>query len=193
VIRRDALRLAFAAALATVVVAVAPAPGSAMPAAGRASQEDFRLTGEVGGLYPGIESTVPVAITNPQSLAIEVVSVDVTALDAGRACPGSVLTFGGVPSTVDVPAGGTVTVSVEVRLDPAAPDACQGATWPLVFTGSATAPDGGPGTGPPSTGGSGAVGRRVATTGASIAGLVAAGVVLVGVGAWIRRRAGRRA
>jgi LPXTG-motif cell wall-anchored protein len=189
VTRRDALRPALAAALAAAVaVTIAPAATSAMP-----SQEDFRLTGEVGGLYPGIESTVPVAITNPQSFAIDIVSVDVTALDAGSGCPGSVLTFDGVGSTVAVPAGGTVTVSVEVRLDPAAPDACQGATWPLVFTGSATSPDEGPGAGRTPTGGSGSGARGLATTGAGIAGLVAIGLAMVGVGAWIRRRARRRA
>jgi hypothetical protein len=196
VTRHHALRLALAAGAAALGLAPTFASAAVVPSA---AQEDFQLSGELAGLYPGIETTLDVAVTNPQPFAIEVVSVDVTALDAGPACPGALLEFGGIASTVDVPPGSTVSVPVSVRLDPAAPDACQGVTWSLRFTGTATAPDPAPAPGPPppsapdrGTGGTGAGSGGVATTGADVAGLTAIGVGLVVLGLWVRRRSGRR-
>jgi hypothetical protein len=47
------------------------------------------------------------------------------------------LEVGDSQETAEVPALGTGTVPLDVRMSMSAPDACQGATWPLEFAGTA--------------------------------------------------------
>jgi hypothetical protein len=61
----------------------------------------------------------------------------VTVLDASPACPASVLEISDSQASVVVAPGGTATVPLDVRMSRGASDACQGATWPLEFTGTA--------------------------------------------------------
>lgn len=124
--------------------------GAALAAAGAAVRIDaaaaparFVVQGEVEGIYPGIETTLNATATNPGTSDLTVISVDVTAGDAGPSCPADLLYFrdlyfgDGAPSVV-VPAGGQAVVPLTIRLDAAAPDACQGATWPLEFAALGT-------------------------------------------------------
>jgi hypothetical protein len=112
------------------------------------AQDGFQIAGEVDGLYPGADATLEVRLTNPHPFAIRVISTTVTVLDAGSACPASMLEIGDLQSAVVVPPGGTGSVPLDVRMSAQASDACQGATWPLVFTGTAV---GTPTTGLPGT------------------------------------------
>jgi hypothetical protein len=112
------------------------------------AQGGFEIAGEVDGLFPGADMTLDAEVTNPYPFAIRVISTTVTVLDASPACPASMLEIGDSHATVEVPPGGTGTVPLDVRMSLNAPDACQGATWPLEFTGTAvgTATSGLPGT-----------------------------------------------
>ena len=120
---------------ALVAAAAVSLLGSSSGPVGAATE--FAMAGEVGGLYPGIETTMPVTVTNPESFPIELISVATQADDSGPACPGSLLSFGDLGPAVSIAAGATATLPITVRLDRATPDACQGATWLLVFSGTA--------------------------------------------------------
>jgi len=165
-----------------------PAVGAPPPQGG------FGVGGDVDGLYPGAETTVQATVVNPQSFTIQVTSVGVTALDASPQCPGALLSFREEAATVDIPAGGTGTVPVIVRVDAGLPDACQGATWPLSFIGTAVSSAGGSPTSSPNADGSGSGtrGGGLALTGADLAGLAAVGAGLVAVGVTARRVSRRR-
>jgi hypothetical protein len=106
------------------------------------AQGGFVIAGEVDGLFPGAETTLDARLTNPHPFPIRVISTSAIVLDASPGCPASMLQIGDSQMTVVVPAGGTGTVPLHVRMSRSAPDECQGATWPLEFTGTAvgTAP-----------------------------------------------------
>src|SRR4051794_39100917 len=78
---------------------------SAFVTAPAVAATDFVVDGEVGGLYPGVSTTVSAMVTNLQPFAIEVTSIEVTALDSSADCGGSFLRFGQLASAVDVAAG----------------------------------------------------------------------------------------
>jgi hypothetical protein len=120
------------------------------------AQDGFSIAGEVDGLYPGAEATLEARVTNPHPFTIRVISTSATVFDASPSCPASMLDIGDSETSVDVPPRGTGTVPLEVRMSLSAPDACQGATWPLEFSGTAVSDGPGalPGTGMISTGGS---------------------------------------
>jgi len=157
-------------------------------------QGGFGVGGDVNGLYPGAEATVQATVVNPQSFTIQVTSVGVTALDASPQCPGSLLSFGDQPATVDIPASGTGTVLLTVQVDPGMPDACQGATWPLSFVGTAVSSAGGSPASSPNSDGSGSGTRAggLALTGADMMGLAAIGAGLVAAGVTARHVSRRR-
>jgi LPXTG-motif cell wall-anchored protein len=123
---------------ASLIAAFALASLGAPPAHAR---DEFEIAGEVDGLYPGAETTLDAVVTNPYPFAIRIMSTSAMVLDAGAACPASMLEVGDAQATVDVPAGATGIVPLPVRMDMSAPDACQGATWPLMFTGTAVRTD----------------------------------------------------
>jgi hypothetical protein len=112
------------------------------------AQDGFSIAGEVDGLYPGANATLEARVTNPHPFVIRVISTSATVFDASPACPASMLEIGDSEAIVEVPPGGTGTVPLDVRMSRDAPDACQGATWPLEFTGIAVGTDTGglPGT-----------------------------------------------
>jgi hypothetical protein len=136
------------------------------------------MTGEVDGLFPGVETVVQATVTNQQTFTIVVTALTVRALDSSTDCPGSLLQFGQLASTVGVSPGAATVVRIPVRLDVGAPDACQGATWPLEFSGTAVSVDSGAGGG----GGGGGGGSILPPTGGTVGGIVAiaAGLVVVG-------------
>jgi hypothetical protein len=101
--------------------------------------DGFAITGQVDGLYPGADTTLDARVTNPYPFTIRVTSVEVTVRDASPACPASVIEVRDSRAEVDIPRNATGTLPLEIRMDPTAPDACQGATWTLTFAGTAVA------------------------------------------------------
>lgn len=98
------------------------------------ADDGFTVAGEIVGLYPGAVRTLDATVTNPYPFAIRVSSVAVVVDDAGPNCPAAMLEVGGSVGSVEVAGRATGTVPLEVRMQLMAPDACQGATWPLRFT-----------------------------------------------------------
>jgi len=125
------------AAASLIAALVLVGPGAPLVHA----QDGYEIAGEVDGLYPGAETTLNARVTNPHPFAVRVIATSAAVLDASPGCPASMLEIGDSEATVDVPAGGTGTVPLHVRMSRSAPDACQGATWPLAFTGTAVGPD----------------------------------------------------
>ena len=98
--------------------------------------EPFAITGQVDGLYPDADLTLDARVTNPYSARIRVTSIAVAVRDAGPGCPASMIRVRDSRAEVEIPANATGTVPLEMRMEPSAPDACQGATWMLTFAGT---------------------------------------------------------
>jgi hypothetical protein len=124
-----------AGAVVACVIAALSLVGLGAPSA--SAHDEFEIAGEVDGLYPGAETTLDALVTNPYPFAIQVISASATVGDASSACPASMLEVGDAQTTVEVPATSTGSVPLRVRMHASAPDACQGATWPLLFTATA--------------------------------------------------------
>lgn len=105
------------------------------------ADDRFTIAGEIDGLYPGAARTLDATVTNPYPFAIRVSSVTVIVGDAGPSCPATMLEVGGSAGGVEVAGHATGIVLLEVRMEMRAPDACQGATWPLRFTASGLGPE----------------------------------------------------
>lgn len=132
-------------------VALAPEAPAAPAPAGAPGQFTIEPRGSgVGDLYPGDPAQpLPVLISNPHPVAIEVTSLSVAVAESGPSCGAE--NFEPFPSSASpatplpVPAEGsvslptaTVTAPSIAMLDlPLNQDACQGAEIPLVFSGEA--------------------------------------------------------
>ncbi len=133
-------RTRVAAALVVAALAAAGATQIATAAKGGgggakpSSAKPLVVSGFVEGLYPGATSTLLVTVTNDNNVAIAVASMRVDASDAGPDCPASVLMFTPPAPGQVIAARATATVPVAVAMASDAPDACQGATFPLRHT-----------------------------------------------------------
>jgi len=125
-----------AAELLGVGSSAAPVPGQsgAVPST---SPGTFRISGSIGGLYPGDTAQLVLTVTNPQHFPIDVTSISTTVSSPGTGCSFSYMSVAPFSGNLTVPASGSAIVSVPVTLSHAAPDACQGATFPLRYTGLA--------------------------------------------------------
>jgi hypothetical protein len=109
-----------------------------------------RLSG-LGALFPGgAPQALPLTISNPNPVAIFVTSLTVATTGDHGGCRGAdnlALAPAGVSpsaplrvpphSSVDLPAAGVAAPSIQLRELSVNQDACQGATFPLAFSGSA--------------------------------------------------------
>lgn len=128
--------------IAATLVAGALLLTTGLPA--RAADEQFTLTTDYVGLYPNADVTVPVRVHNPFDYDIAVHTASVQVGDAGPGCPRTNLEAATFSGDVVVRAGADGVVPVHMHMPAGAPDACQGASFPLVFTasGSPAAPSG---------------------------------------------------
>jgi hypothetical protein len=120
-----------------------------MLAAGAASEgKSFSITGDVGDLYPGARAPLNVQVTNPNNSPLTVRSIAVGVEDSDIAGCGREWIRPGddVRISALVPAKSTAHLSFPVRMLRNAPVVCQGASWPLNFTGAGAVADG---SGPP--------------------------------------------
>ena len=119
------------------VGALSMAGATPQPNANANGHRDFVVSGRVEGLRPGGTRPLALTVENPNSVAIRVTSITVAAGAARPGCPGSSLVVPRWTGSLAVPRRGTASVSVDVRLPGSAPDACQGAVWPLTYGGTA--------------------------------------------------------
>jgi hypothetical protein len=118
----------------SVVSCVVPVPGSNPSGDGRKA---FVVSGNVEDLRPGGTRPMVLTVRNPNSVAIRVTSITVSAGGAGGGCTAASLTLPHWTGSLQVPKRGTAAVTVDVALKPTAPDACRGAQWPLTYGGAA--------------------------------------------------------
>jgi LPXTG-motif cell wall-anchored protein len=172
-VRRILLVMLIAATVVTLPAAVA-----------RGADVQFTLTTDYTGLYPNADASVPVTVHNPKGYELAVHTAAVTVGDASPGCRAANLEASSFSGDVVAPPHGDATIPVHMHRLASAPDACQGATFPLSFTASGeplgTDPDG-PGSGFSFTGGFAFTGAESWTL--TIVGAVAlvTGLALIGV------------
>jgi hypothetical protein len=98
----------------------------------------FSVKGKAGPLFPGVPGDLVLRIRNPFDFPIVVHSVRVVVRDASSNCHGENLQTPGYTSDVKVKANSRVKVTVPITMVANAPNACQGKSFPLVFSGRAT-------------------------------------------------------
>ena len=99
-----------------------------------------RCAGEnpgVEGLAPGVTRTLFLKLSNPNNGDISVQSLTVAVGDSSKTCTGANVRVGALTGPVFVPGRGTAQVTLPVTMLGTAPGACQGATFPLTYGGSA--------------------------------------------------------
>ena len=126
--------LAFLSLAGIAVASAGPVDGAT---GADARPGSFRVRGHVTGLYPGARKRMRVTIRNPFLYAIEVTSLTAEADDPVAGCSGSLIRVRPYNGAVWVDARRLAVVHVRIRLLPAAPDACQGARFPLAFSARA--------------------------------------------------------
>ena len=125
--------------LAVAVASAKPPPASGgKPVGGGSASQTFEISGDTVGLYPTVVRTLDLKLENPHNVVVTVATLQIQVGDAGPGCASTNLTVEPVDLPIDIPASGETTLAVSVRLadDPA--DACQGARFPLTYTGTAT-------------------------------------------------------
>ena len=115
-----------------------------------AADTQFTLTTSYTGLYPDADVTVPVTVHNPKTYDLAVHTAAVQVGDASPGCAAGYLEASSFSGDVVIPAHGDTTIPIRMHMLASAPDACQGATFPLRFTASGSPvgvqpPDGGSG------------------------------------------------
>jgi hypothetical protein len=100
----------------------------------------FGIAGSVKGLYPGLTKPLRLTLTNPQHFAIVVTSVTVAVGNASQGCKAANIAVTHFSGRRRVAAKGSARVKLEITLVHKAPDACQGAVFPLRYRGRAVKP-----------------------------------------------------
>lgn len=129
--------LAVAAALSGAAVALA-APPNGPPDRDGGTTRTFDVTGTVDGLLPTVQRDLPVLLESPYRFDVDVVTIDVDVGDPPGDCDAVDLLVSPPQVPVTVPARSEVTLVGSAALAADAPDACQGAVWPLTWTATAT-------------------------------------------------------
>jgi hypothetical protein len=110
--------------------------GHSGPAEAKDPHGTFRISGSVGGLYPGDTEKLVLTVTNPEAYAIVVDNISTKVSTPAPACGSSYLAVAPFSGHLHVAAHGSATVSVPATLAHAAPNACQGEVFPLQYTSS---------------------------------------------------------
>ena len=124
-------RLASLIAMTGLLAVGATSPAGATP------DPAFPVSGSVTGLAPGASVPLVVSITNPFGISIVVQRVGAVASDASPLCTTDFLVIEGTRGELLIPPGKTATDALVASLTPSAPDACQGAVFPLSYDGRA--------------------------------------------------------
>ena len=115
-----------------------PAPSSNASATANTSNA-FTISGSISGLYPGASLPMVLTITDSKTYAITVSSISTTVSSQKAACGSGNLTVSSFTGSLAVPAKQSVTATVTAEMLHSAPDACQGAKFKLLYSGTGTA------------------------------------------------------
>ena len=105
-----------------------------------ASGGRFAITGNVAGLFPGASLPLVLTVANPEPFPMLVTSISTTVSSPSSQCPGSLVVVTPFSGAHAVPAHGSSQVTVTASLAHAAPNACQGVTFPFHYSGLAQKP-----------------------------------------------------
>lgn len=117
-----------------LLVMLIVATAVALSASAAHADEQFTLTASYSGLFPNADVSVPVTVHNPVAYDLAVHTADVTVGDARPGCGSEYLEAFSYSGDVVAPAHGDAVIRVRMHMLATAPDACQGATFPLTFT-----------------------------------------------------------
>lgn len=133
---RSAIRLVAATCCLTValVASTALSAGAVNPTA---PDNTFTLSADAEGLFPGANLTVALTAHNPQEYALVVKAAEVTVGDATPPCSAANVSAQSFAGDVTVPAHGSAIIPVRMQMAKAAPDSCQGVTFPLLLDATA--------------------------------------------------------
>ena len=111
-----------------------PEPLRAAATAGLQPQvKRMRLSGHVGGLYPGAELPLPVTVENRSGRKLVLTKVRANPRDAGPGCRSGNIRVRDRRLKAPIAARGTVRVRLRVTMKANAANACQGARFPIGF------------------------------------------------------------
>jgi hypothetical protein len=102
-----------------------------------AASKSFAISGHVTGLYPGAVLPLKVTVSNPWHFGIIVTSISASVGPGRPGCAAANLKVSPFTGELKLGAGQTGYATLEVTLAHAAPDACQGAVFPLSYRGVA--------------------------------------------------------
>jgi hypothetical protein len=97
----------------------------------------FHARGQVGGLYPGASRGLRLTVVNRSPSPLSVTSIRVSVGDANPGCGSATLVPTSFRGSVWIQAWNIKRLKLPVRMRLSAPDACQGALYPLTFIGTA--------------------------------------------------------
>jgi hypothetical protein len=111
--------------------------GGVTAGAGAPDLKPLPISGSVADLYPGQARPLAFLVGNPNPFRIRITSVSVTPWSASAECTSANLSVGSFAGPFEVEANDSATTTVSVTMVATAPDACQGATFPVVYTAEA--------------------------------------------------------
>lgn len=153
-----------------------------VPAAvAHAADVQFTLTTNYTGLYPDADVSVPVTVHNPLKYDLAVHTAEVHVGDASPTCTAANLEAASYSGDVVAPADGDTTIPIRMHMLASAPDACQGATFPLSFTATGAPVGAQPDSAGGHDGGFAFTGANSWTTTLIGTGALVAGLALIGV------------
>lgn len=98
----------------------------------------FGISGNVKGLYPGAKKSLILEVTNHESFNITVTKISTTIHSMKNGCSSSNLSVSTFSGHLSVAANGTRFTTVQAMMAHSAPNVCQGATFALQYSGTAT-------------------------------------------------------
>ena len=126
---RLALVVGIMATVATAAAAMIPFRAS--------TPHRFSIRGSVSGLLPGAKTSLRVRIRNPYRRRIRVVSVRAFVNPSGHPCPVGNVRLKPFRGSLLIGARSSRSLSLEISMSRSAGMACQGAIFPLRFSGRA--------------------------------------------------------
>jgi hypothetical protein len=138
-VKKLTIQLALAATLMGAAIAYAADLGpldGGQPDRSRAQEHrgaKVKIHGHVRSLYPGARKRMRVTVRNRHSRPVRLRQLRTRVLDAGPGCSRGYLKVRRFKRRRYIPPHARVRVRVRARLTLSAPDACQGARWPLRF------------------------------------------------------------
>ena len=106
-------------------------PGGPAPLAAAARRPAVKMSGYVGGLYPGGRKRLTLTIRNRTRSRVVLRGLKVRAKRARRGCEARQLKIGRLPRHVRIRGRRKVRLRITLRLLATAPDACTRARFPL--------------------------------------------------------------